>query len=59
MVKAREEGLIAGIGLSGVTREHLLYTVGQTDIVCVHEENLAVSGIELDQQAQDELAAAA
>jgi pyridoxine 4-dehydrogenase len=143
MVKAREDGLIGGIGLSGVTREHLLYTVGQTDIVCVQnqlniverasmpvleecytrgiafvpffplgsafgqnnpvlgsrqvvqtaqrlghtraqvalawmlslrpnvllipgtssvrhlEENLAVSGIELDQQAQDELAAAA
>jgi pyridoxine 4-dehydrogenase len=35
MVKAREEGLIGGIGLSGVTREHLLYAVGQTDIVCV------------------------
>lgn len=143
MVKAREDGLIGGIGLSGVTREHLLYAVGQTDIVCVQnqlnvvdrasmpvleecyargiafvpffplgsafgrsnpvlgsrqvvqtaqrlghtpaqvalawmlslrpnvllipgtssvrhlEENLAVSGIELDQQAQDELAAAA
>ncbi len=35
MVKAREDGLIGGIGLSGVTREHLLYAVGQTDIVCV------------------------
>jgi diketogulonate reductase-like aldo/keto reductase len=33
MVKAREEGLIGGIGLSGVTREHLSYAVGQTDIV--------------------------
>jgi pyridoxine 4-dehydrogenase len=143
MVKAREDGLIGGVGLSGVTREHLLHAVGQTDIVCVQnllnvadrasmpvleecyargiafvpffplgsafggsnavlgsrpvvqtaqrlghtppqvalawmlslrpnillipgtssvrhlEENLAVSGIELDQQAQDELAAAA
>jgi aryl-alcohol dehydrogenase-like predicted oxidoreductase len=143
MVKARLDGLIGGIGLSGVSREHLLYAVGQTDIVCVQnqlnvvdrasmpvleecyargiafvpffplgsafgrnnpvlgsqqvvqtaqrlghtpaqvalawmlslrpnvllipgtssvrhlEENLAVSGIELDQQAQDELAAAA
>ncbi len=38
MVKAREEGLIGGIGLSGVTREHLLYTVGQTDIVCVQNQ---------------------
>ena len=35
MVKARDEGLIGGIGLSGVTREHLLYAVGQTSIVCV------------------------
>ena len=34
MVKAREDCLIGGIGLSGVTREHLLYAVGQTDIVC-------------------------
>jgi pyridoxine 4-dehydrogenase len=143
VMKAREDGLIGGIGLSGVNREHLLYAVGQTDIVCVQnqlnvvdrasmpvleecyargiafvpffplgsafgpsnavlgsrqviqtaqrlghtpaqvalawmlslrpnvllipgtssvrhlEENLAVSGIELDQQAQDELAAAA
>jgi pyridoxine 4-dehydrogenase len=143
MVKARLDGLIGGVGLSGVSREHLLYAVGQTDIVCVQnqlnvadrasmpvleecyargiafvpffplgsafgrnnavlgsrqvvqtaqrlghtpaqvalawmlslrpnvllipgtssvrhlEENLAVSGIELDQQAQDELAAAA
>ena len=38
MVKAREEGLIGGIGLSGVTREHLLYTVGQTEIVCVQNQ---------------------
>jgi aryl-alcohol dehydrogenase-like predicted oxidoreductase len=35
MVKARDEGLIGGIGLSGVTREHLLYAVERTDIVCV------------------------
>ena len=35
MVKARDEGLIGSIGLSGVTREHLLYAVGQTSIVCV------------------------
>jgi pyridoxine 4-dehydrogenase len=38
MVKAREEGLIGGIGLSNVTREHLLYAVGQTDIVCVQNQ---------------------
>ena len=38
MVKAREDGLIGGIGLSGVTREHLLYAVEQTDIVCVQNQ---------------------
>ena len=38
MVNAREDGLIGGIGLSGVTREHLLYAVGQTDIVCVQNQ---------------------
>ena len=35
MVKARDEGLIGGVGLSGVTREQLLYAAGQTEIVCV------------------------
>jgi aryl-alcohol dehydrogenase-like predicted oxidoreductase len=35
MVKAREDGLIGGIGLSGVTPEHLLCAVEQTSIVCV------------------------
>lgn len=39
---AREDGLIGGIGLSGVTREHLVYAVGWTDIVCVQNQlNLA------------------
>ena len=38
MVKARENGLIGGIGLSGVTREHLLYAVRQTGIVCVQNQ---------------------
>jgi pyridoxine 4-dehydrogenase len=38
MVKAREEGLIGGIGLSNVTREHLLHAVEQTDIVCVQNQ---------------------
>jgi aryl-alcohol dehydrogenase-like predicted oxidoreductase len=38
MVKAREEGLIGGIGLSGVTREHLVHAVEQTDIVCVQNQ---------------------
>lgn len=35
MVKARDEGLIGGVGLSGVTREQLRYAAGQTEIVCV------------------------
>jgi pyridoxine 4-dehydrogenase len=38
MVKAREDGLIGGIGLSGVTRDHLSYAAGQTDIVCVQNQ---------------------
>src|ERR1700753_895704 len=38
MVKAREDGLIGGIGLSGVTREHLVYAAGWTDIVCVQNQ---------------------
>jgi pyridoxine 4-dehydrogenase len=35
LVKAREEGLIEGIGLSNVSREHLLRAVAQTEIACV------------------------
>ena len=35
LVKAREEGLIDGIGLSNISRQHLLRAVEQTDIVCV------------------------
>jgi pyridoxine 4-dehydrogenase len=35
MIKAREEGLIAGIGLSNITREHLLFALERTEIVCV------------------------
>jgi pyridoxine 4-dehydrogenase len=35
LVSARDEGLIDGIGLSNVSREHLLKAVAQTDIVCV------------------------
>ena len=38
MVKAREEGLIGGVGLTNVTREQLLHAVEQTEIVSV--ENL-------------------
>jgi pyridoxine 4-dehydrogenase len=35
LVSAREEGLIDGIGLSNVSRRHLLRAVAQTQIVCV------------------------
>jgi pyridoxine 4-dehydrogenase len=35
MIKARDEGLIAGIGLSNITREHLLFALERTEIVCV------------------------
>ena len=35
LVAARDDGLIAGIGISNVTHEHLLRAVEVTDIVCV------------------------
>jgi aryl-alcohol dehydrogenase-like predicted oxidoreductase len=35
LVKAREEGLIDGVGLSNVSRQQLLRAVEQTEIVCV------------------------
>jgi aryl-alcohol dehydrogenase-like predicted oxidoreductase len=35
MIAAREEGLIEGIGLSNIDREHLLHALDRTDIVCV------------------------
>jgi aryl-alcohol dehydrogenase-like predicted oxidoreductase len=35
LVQAREEGVISGIGLSNVSRRHLLRAVAQTEIVCV------------------------
>jgi aryl-alcohol dehydrogenase-like predicted oxidoreductase len=35
MIKARDEGLIAGIGLSSITLEHLHVALGRTEIVCV------------------------
>jgi aryl-alcohol dehydrogenase-like predicted oxidoreductase len=48
---AREEGLIDGIGLSNVSRRHLLRAVAQTQIVCVQNLfNLA------DQHSADVLA---
>lgn len=42
MVSARDNGLIGGIGLSNVTREHLLHALAITDIACVQNPmNLA------------------
>ena len=35
LVRAREEGLIDGIGLSNISRQQLLRAVAQTEIVCV------------------------
>ena len=35
LVQARDEGLIDGIGLSNISREHLLRAVAQTEVVCV------------------------
>jgi aryl-alcohol dehydrogenase-like predicted oxidoreductase len=35
LVAARDEGLIAGVGLSNVTHRHLLMALEVTDIVCV------------------------
>ena len=50
LVSAREEGLIGGIGLSNVSRSHLLRAVAQTEIVCV--QNLFNLG---DQRSEDVL----
>jgi len=42
MIKARDEGLIAGIGLSSISREHLQIALDRTEIVCVQNAyNLA------------------
>jgi pyridoxine 4-dehydrogenase len=35
MIAARDEGLIGGIGLSNITREHLLRALERTEIACV------------------------
>jgi aryl-alcohol dehydrogenase-like predicted oxidoreductase len=50
LVKAREEGLADGIGLSNVSRGHLLRAIAQTEIACVQNLfNLA------DQRSMDVL----
>ena len=35
LARAREEGLIDGVGLSNISRRHLLRATAQTEIVCV------------------------
>jgi pyridoxine 4-dehydrogenase len=35
MIAARDEGLIGAIGLSNITREHLLHALTRTEIACV------------------------
>jgi pyridoxine 4-dehydrogenase len=35
MIDARDDGLIGGIGLSAITREHLLHALERTEIACV------------------------
>jgi aryl-alcohol dehydrogenase-like predicted oxidoreductase len=35
MIRAREDGLIDGVGLSNVTREHLLHALERTEVACV------------------------
>lgn len=35
MIQARDEGLIGGVGLSNVTREHLLRALERTHLACV------------------------
>jgi pyridoxine 4-dehydrogenase len=50
LVQAREEGLIDGVGLSNISRRHLLRATAQTEIVCVQNLfNLA------DQRSRDVL----
>jgi len=45
MIQARDEGLIGGIGLSNVTREHLQHALEHTPIACVQNPmNLADRG---------------
>jgi pyridoxine 4-dehydrogenase len=35
VIRAKDDGLIAGIGLSNIAREHLLFALDHTEIVCV------------------------
>jgi aryl-alcohol dehydrogenase-like predicted oxidoreductase len=45
MIQARDDGLIGGIGLSNITRQHLLHALEHTPIACVQNPlNLADRG---------------
>jgi aryl-alcohol dehydrogenase-like predicted oxidoreductase len=48
LIKARDEGLIDGIGLSNISRQQLLTAVDQTEIVCVQNMFNAVDQRSLD-----------
>src|SRR5476649_1549987 len=43
MIQARDEGLIGGIGLSNITREHLLRALERTPVACVQNQLSVVS----------------
>jgi pyridoxine 4-dehydrogenase len=43
MIRARDEGLIGGIGLSNVTRDHLLRALERTQVACVQNQLNVVS----------------
>ena len=38
MIQARDEGLIGGVGLSNITREHLLRALERTPVACVQNQ---------------------
>lgn len=44
MIDARAEGLIGGIGLSNINREHLLRALERTEIVCVQTLSTSFTG---------------
>lgn len=52
MIAARDDGLIASIGLSNITLEHLLYALRLTDVACV--QNAFHLGKRVSQPVLDE-----
>jgi pyridoxine 4-dehydrogenase len=43
MIQARDDGLIGGVGLSNITREHLLHALEYTSVACVQNHLNLVS----------------